>query len=146
MLCALLRLNDLLIIEGYSFRGLHLKHRGLGIPALLLTQGDKHYQNHTNRFHTLTLTCRERNIKHYYLKEHLNNLRYKIFHMYCCFDNTQRRRLRSFCLQLSHFFTQNMKLLAHCFIFMFPFKLDDKEIHVQFRMFFAKTLQCCTYL
>lgn len=142
MVCALLRLNDLLIIESYSFAGLHHKHTGLGIP---LTRGDKHYQNHANRFHILTLTCRERNIKHHYLKQRLNNLRYKIFHMYCCFNNTQRRWLHSFCLQLSHFFTQNMKLLAHCFVFMLPFKLNDKETHIQFRiMFFTKTLQCCT--
>lgn len=133
--------------QSYSFRGLCHKHTGLRIPALLSTQADKHYEKHTNRFYILTLIYRKRNIKHHYLKQCLNNLRYKIFHMYCCFHNTQRRWLRSFCLQLSHFFTQSMKLLAHCFIFMFPFKLNDKKTHIHFRIIsFAQILQCCTYL
>lgn len=118
-----------------------------GFQLYCRPKADKHYKKHTNRFHILTLIYRKINIKHHHLKQCLYNLRYKIFHMYCCSHNTQRRWLRGCCLQLSHFCTQSMELLAHCFIFMFPFKLNDKKTHIHFRMVcFAKILWCCTYL
>lgn len=72
--------------------------------------------------------------KHHYPEQHLNNLRYEILHVYSCFHNTQGRRLHGFCLQLSHFFMQSMKLLAHCFIFVLPFKLNNKKTHIPFRI------------
>lgn len=72
--------------------------------------------------------------KHHYPEQHLNNIRYEILHMYSCFHNAQGRWLHGFCLQLSHFFTQSMKLLAHCFIFVLPFKLNNKKTHIHFRL------------
>lgn len=87
-----------------------------------------------NRFHVLTLDIPKWKYKHHYPEQCLNNLRYEILHVYSCFHNTQARWLHGFCLQLSHFFAQSMKLLAHCFIFVLPFKLNDKRTCIHFRI------------
>lgn len=100
----------------------------------LSAQADEHEGKHRNRFHILTLDIPKWKYKHHYPEQCLNNLRYEILHVYSCFHNTQARWLHGFCLQLSHFFAQSMKLLAHCFIFVLPFKLNDKRTCIHFRI------------
>lgn len=92
-------------------------------------QGKRHKQ--VPHLNSNTPKCK---YKHHYPEQSLNNLRYEILHVYSCFHNTQGRWLHGFCLQLSHFFTQSMKLLAHCFVFVLPFKLNDKKTHINFRI------------
>lgn len=58
----------------------------------------------------------------------LQNLRNQIFCMYSSFHNIKWWWFSSFCLQLLHFFSQSMKLLAYCFILMHTFKLTKMKV------------------
>lgn len=138
-MCALLSLSDPLI-TGITVSQTHRSQDPSSAAGPSWWARDKthkqvpHFNSNTPKW----------NHKHHYPEQHLSNLRYEILHVHSCFHHAQGRWLHGFCLQLSHFFTQSMKLLAHCFIFVLPFKLKDKKTHIHWRINMV-LLECCSY-